>query len=177
MTHPHYKAPLDRLTEAYEAMLEQVHEAMEQTKESALPGLREYLNDVREKMVEIGELTREEADEIATYIERDIKDAAAYLAETGDQLSAWWRFDVQQVEERLREMFINVADQTKLELEKLAERARAASTYHTGELTGPGTLVCTTCAKEMHFHKTGRIPPCSGCKGTTFQRAMESTEE
>ncbi|MES9926605.1 MAG: hypothetical protein ABW158_00685, partial [Candidatus Thiodiazotropha sp. 6PDIVS] len=46
-----------------------------------------------------------------------------------------------------------------------------ASLYHTGEVTGPGTLVCAQCGKEMHFKKTGHIPPCSGCKGTDFQRA------
>lgn len=173
MTDKDKKAPMDRLTDAYEDMLEHVHDAMQQTKESALPGLREYLGEVREKMVELGELTKEEAETISGYIERDIKDAAAYLAETGEQLSEWWRFDVQQVEDRLLEMFINVADQTKLELEKLAEQARAASTYHTGEVTGPGTLICNGCGKEMHFHKTGHIPPCSGCKGTEFRRALE----
>lgn len=176
MTHSDKKPPLDRLTDAYEKMLGNVHDAMVETRENALPGLRDYLSDVRDKMVEIGELTREEADEIAGYIERDIKDAASYLSETGEQLSEWWRFDVRQVEDRLLEMFINVADQTKLELEKLAERAKEASIYHTGEITGPGTLVCVGCGKEMHFHKTGHIPPCSGCKGTEFRRSREEAE-
>jgi len=49
---------MDRLTDAYENMLEHVHDAMQQTKENALPGLREYLGEVREKMDELGELTR-----------------------------------------------------------------------------------------------------------------------
>ncbi len=177
MPHPDDKAPLDRLTDAYENMLEYVHDALVQTKESALPGLREYLSEAKEKAGELGELTREEAEQIAGYVERDIKDAAAYLAETGEELSQWWRFDVQQVEERLRKMFINVADQTKLELEKLADQARAASIYHTGEITGPGTLICSQCAKEMHFHKTGHIPPCSGCKGTEFRRSPGESED
>ena len=176
MTTPDKKAPMDKLTDAYESMLEHVHDAMKQTKENTLPGLREYLSNVREKMVELGELTREEAETIAGYVERDIKDAAAYLAETGEQMSTWWRFDVQQVEDRLLEMFINVADQTKLELEKFREQARAATSYHTGEVTGPGTLVCNDCGKELHFHKTGHIPPCSGCKGTEFRRIPESSE-
>lgn len=166
-----HKDPMDRLTEAYEKMLERVHEAIEQTRESALPGLREYLDDAREKMVELGELTREEAEKISGYIERDMKDAAHYLAETGEQVSAWWRFDVQQVEERMREMFIGVADQTKLELSRLAQQARAASIYHTGEVTGPGTLTCTECGKELHFHKTGHIPPCPSCRKTEFRRS------
>jgi len=177
MTKPENKAPVDRMTDAYEEMLEHVHDAMEETRDSALPGLREYLSDVREKMVEIGELTREEADQIAAYLERDIKDAAGYLSETGEQLSQWWRFDVRQVEDRLLEMFINVADQTKLELERLAQQAHRSSLYHTGEVTGPGTLVCSGCGKELHFKKTGHIPPCAECQGTEFRRFEQSAED
>jgi NADH pyrophosphatase NudC (nudix superfamily) len=163
--------PFDRLSAAYDKMLQDVHEALETAKENALPGLKEYLSNAREKIIELGELSREEAEKVSTYVERDIKDAASYLLETGEQLSAWWRFDVQQVEERMLEMFSSVADQTKLELAKLAERANSASLYHTGEVTGPGTLICTECGKEVHFKKTGHIPPCSGCKGTNFRRA------
>ena len=51
-----------------------------------------------------------------------------------------------------------------------AEQAREASFYHTGEVTGPGTLVCAECGKELHFHKAGHIPPCPGCRGTRYRR-------
>jgi len=166
--------PFDRLAAAYDRILQEVHDAIASAKENSLPGLKDYISDAREKMIELGELTREEAEKVSGYVERDMKDAANYLLETGEQLSAWWRFDVQQVENRMLEMFTSVADQTKLELEKLAQRAKRASgatLYHTGEVTGPGTLVCTSCGKEMHFRKTGHIPPCSGCKGTDFKRA------
>ncbi|MEW8507304.1 MAG: zinc ribbon-containing protein [Candidatus Thiodiazotropha sp.] len=163
--------PFERLAAAYDKMLQEVHDATESARERALPNLKEYLADAREKLIEVGELSREEADKVAGYIERDMKDAANYLLETGEQLSAWWRFDVQQVENRLFEMFAGVADQTKLELAKLAERANQSSLYHTGEVTGPGTLICTACNKEMHFRKTGHIPPCAGCKGSEFKRA------
>ena len=163
--------PFERLSAAYDKILEEVHDAIESARDNALPGLKDYLDDAREKMVELGELSREEADKVAGYVERDMKDAANYLLETGEQLSAWWRFDIQQIENRMLEMFTSVADQTKLELAKFSQRAKTASLYHTGEITGPGTLVCVDCGKEMHFKKTGHIPPCSGCKGTDFQRS------
>jgi polyhydroxyalkanoate synthesis regulator phasin len=170
MSEKHDQAPFDKLTESYDRILQDVHEALENARDSALPGLKEYIDNAREKLVELGELSREEADKVAEYVERDIKDAANYLLETGEQLSAWWRFDMEQIENRMLEMFTSVADQTRLELAKLAERASTSSLYHTGEITGPGTLVCTGCGKEIHFNKTGRIPPCTGCKGTEFQR-------
>ncbi len=170
----HY--PFDRLAAAYDKILQEVHDTLESARDNAIPGLKDYIADAREKMIELGELSREEAEKVAGYVERDMKDAANYLLETGEQMSAWWRFDVQQIENRMLEMFTSVADQTKLELAKLAERATKSSLYHTGEVTGPGTLVCTGCGKEMHFSKTGHIPPCSGCKGTVFQRASRKTE-
>lgn len=168
--------PFDRLAAAYDKILQEVHEALESARDNALPGLKDYIADAREKMVELGELSREEAEKVAGYVERDMKDAANYLLESGEQLSAWWRFDVQQIENRMLEMFTSVADQTKLELARLAQRATKVSLYHTGEVTGPGTLICTDCGKEIHFKKTGHIPPCSGCNGTQFQRASRTAE-
>ena len=54
----------------------------------------------------------------------------------------------------------------------LREQAELAG-YHTGEITGPGTLVCDNCGEELHFHKPSRIPPCPKCKGTSFHRKRE----
>ena len=75
------------------------------------------------------------------------------------------------------ETFSAVADQTSLQLRNWAEQARQASLYRTGEVTGPGALICTACGAEMHMHKTGRIPPCPKCHGTGFKRASEAEEK
>ncbi|MCB1761014.1 MAG: zinc ribbon-containing protein [Gammaproteobacteria bacterium] len=170
MSEQQKKDPVDRMTEAYEQMLERVDGILEQAEKSTLPTLRRSLDQARERAVELNELTREEAEKLTGYLERDMKDAAAFLVETGNEFRDWWRFDMQLIEQRLLEMFANVADRTRVELERLADRAREASSYHTGEVTGPGTLVCEGCGKTLHFHKAGRIPPCSECRGTTFRR-------
>ena len=162
--------PFDRLVAAYEKMLERVDDTFEKAQETTLPALKKNIEHAREKAVELGELTREEAEKIAGYLERDMKDAGEFLAETGEEFRDWFRFDMGLIEDRLLEMFASVADQTRLELEKLAEQARQASTYHTGEITGPGTLVCSGCGKELHFKKTGHIPPCAKCHGTEYKR-------
>ncbi|MCP4126955.1 MAG: zinc ribbon-containing protein, partial [Gammaproteobacteria bacterium] len=90
--------------------------------------------------------------------------------ETGEEFRNWFSFDLELIENRLLEMFANVADRTRVELDALAERAREAAFYHTGEITGPGTLICTECGKALHFHKAGHIPPCSKCHATSFKR-------
>lgn len=165
--------PLGNLVGAYEKMLERVHQTLEHAEQDTLPTLKRSIEQARERAVELGELTREEAERVASYVERDMKDAAGFLGETQQQLSDWLKFDLRLIENRLLEMFADVADRTRLELDALAERARQASFYHTGEVTGPGTLACRGCGKVMHFHRAGHIPPCPKCHGTEFQRTDE----
>jgi polyhydroxyalkanoate synthesis regulator phasin/predicted RNA-binding Zn-ribbon protein involved in translation (DUF1610 family) len=164
---------VDKLVEAYERMLKRIHETFEVAETERVPAFRELLSKARDNMVELGELTREEANKVAEYVERDIKDAAGYIADTGEDLKSWWRFDLDLIEQRMLDVFSRVADQTSVQLHDWAEQARQASLYHTGDVTGPGALVCDSCGMELHMHKTGRIPPCPKCHGTAFKRAAE----
>ncbi|MGD8207446.1 MAG: zinc ribbon-containing protein [Thiohalocapsa sp.] len=159
----------DPLVGAYDEMLQRTREGIRQARETT-PRLRQMLERARDNMVELGELTREEAHKVAEYIERDIEDAAHYLVETGEDLREWWRFDMQLMEQRMLEAFTSVADVTSLELSQWAERARRATLYQAGQVTGPGTLVCDRCGAETHFTRTGRIPPCAECGGLEFRR-------
>lgn len=160
---------LDRLVAAYEKMLGRVHDNLDKA-ESRVPAFKQTLENAREKAVELGELTREEAEKVASYIERDMHDAAVFISETGQQIRDWWQFDLKQIEEQVLEMFAKVADQTSLQLHEMQESLKRAEMYHTGEVTGPGVLVCQGCGKEMNFKKPGHIPPCPGCHGTEFKR-------
>ena len=164
------KSALDHMVAAYEKMLERVHGMLDQA-ESSVPALKQNLEQAREKAVELGELTREEAEKVSDYLERDMHDAAEFLANTGQEFRDWFRFDWQLVNQRLMDMFASVADQTSLAFRDLAERARQASLYYSEEITGPGTLICTRCAEVMHFSHVSRIPPCPSCHGKEFSRA------
>lgn len=170
MAEPEQPKTGEELTKAYERMLGQVHEALEYAEEQTEPRLRRLLDEMRDRAVEWGELTREEADRVAGYLERDLHDAANYLAQTGEDLRAWWRFDLAQVEERLMEMFTSVADQTRLQWEQWAEQVWVASHYRSGEISGLGTLRCASCGEDLSFPQPGEIPPCPKCGGTLFER-------
>ncbi|MCG6862649.1 MAG: zinc ribbon-containing protein [Chromatiaceae bacterium] len=165
---------VDRLVEAYERMLKRTHDTIELAEKETVPAFRELLHKARDNMVELGELTREEAQKVAEYVERDIEDAAAYIAETGEDLKSWWRFDLDMMEQRMLDVFSRVADQTSVQLHNLAEQARQASLYNAGEVAGPGTLVCDSCGAEVQMLKTGRIPPCPKCQGTELKRQSET---
>lgn len=176
MTEERKNETTDKLVQAYEQMLKQTHETIEKAQHESAPKFREMLEKARDNMVELGELTREEAQKVSEYITRDIEDAANYIAETGQDIRDWWRFDLELMEKRMMDMFKLVADQTSLQLAQWAETARQMSLYQAGEITGPGTLVCDRCGAETHFVKAGRIPPCADCGATTFRRRTDESD-
>lgn len=167
MTDPNEQRSTQHHVRAYDAMLARVRDLMQQ----AQPHLSHALDTAQDKAVELDELTREEADRIAGYLRRDIEDAASYIGEHGEEFKDWLRIDLQLIEQHVFEQFSHLVDQTRLQLDLLAIDA-AASTWHTGEITGIGTLQCEHCDELLHFSKTGRIPPCPRCAGTVYGRPL-----
>jgi len=162
----------ERLLHAYNRMLEHIKTLGDRAGKQARPALRHLIDAAEVKMIELNELTREEAVKIGAYIERDIKHAADFLNRPQNrELIDWLRFDLALIESRLLELFSGVADRTRLELLTLEHQAREASNYHTGEVAGIGTLYCAACGEALHFHATGHIPPCPRCRRSVFVRS------
>ena len=161
---------LQRLTKGYEDMLEAAHGFLVRAEEQGSETLREALAHASEHLVELGRLSREEARDVADWVERDLHGAGEHLREEGGELRDWLRFDLELMEGKLMDMFAAAADRTALQLQALAWEARAAGVWKAGEVAGPGSLVCKTCGKEAHFHKVSHIPPCGACRGTVYHR-------
>lgn len=143
---------------------------MQRVRDEALPELKQRIEAAREKAIELGELSHEEAIKIGDWLKRDLHDAADFLAETGSELGNWLRFDIELLEDRLRDLLEETVDHTRIELEAFAERARHADEIHTGEVVSPGTLLCVECSQEIHLHGTSHVPPCPKCHATRFRR-------
>lgn len=161
-----------RLIAAYDKMLERVHDFFDASESYTAPTLQQRIALAKERAVELQEISSEEAEKVAAYIERDIHEAANYLETSGKALSSWFNFDLQLLEARMLEIFSVVADKTRIELAQLAQQAKRADQYHTGEITGIGQLTCNNCGNELHFKHTARIPPCGACHHTVFQREI-----
>ena len=164
------KETTEKLLNAYHTMMERLKDVWHNTEEKALPPLKENLDAAMEKASELGELTKEEAEKIGGYIEKDLEEAADYLADNGKQLGDWLKNDLEFAEMQFAEMFADLADKTRLELDAIAERARQVGVWHTGEITNVGVLYCKNCNEVLHFKKPGHIPPCPKCKGTEFKK-------
>ncbi|AUB78919.1 MULTISPECIES: zinc ribbon-containing protein [Spiribacter] len=167
--------PRDHEVHGYERMLERVRERLESTGDAVEKGFHEALDAARERSVALGELTREEADRVAEWLQRDLEDAAEYVGRARGTYADWLHMDLQLVENWIWDRFSSVADQTRLQWQALNRQLQAAARYHTGEVTGPGTLVCRDCGEVLHFKRTGHIPPCPKCHGSRFERAARQT--
>ena len=157
-----------KLVDAYNEMITHVHEDLGDASKT----LARALEAAKEKASELGGLTQEEINKVSDYVRRDIEEVAHSLSETdNDSLTEWLKFDIELIENFALDAFMSVADKTRLELAKLEQLARSNSTYHTGEITSPGTLVCEHCGESINFKSTSEIPECPKCAGLTFQRS------
>ena len=169
MNNPLPEDVAKKFSEAYDRMLMRTRETMDKAEK----GLGEALEMAMQKASDLGELTREEANLISIYVMRDLEDAAKFIDKSGQELRDWLSFDINMVENTLLDIFSNMVDHTRDALDELKKRAEARGEWHTGEVTGIGTLQCKSCGEHMHFHKTSHIPPCPKCHGTKFRRIVD----
>lgn len=162
--------PSNRLINAYDQIMASMREVFEDT-DTTDSSFRKALDIARDRVVHLGEITAEEAQEIGEFIKRDINDAAEYMMETSAEFSDWLMLDIEVIERKVVEMFLSVADRTRIELEQIKRQSVPPSLYYSGEITGPGTLICNECGHRMQFVTTTQIETCPECGNNTFQRA------
>lgn len=163
----------DSLTTGYHRMMVRVKQALETP---TTLSLREHIERAQVRAVELGELSEEEAERISEYLRRDLEHAAHFISDTGQGLADWLRFDLAFLEDRILEMFSVMVDQTQMELQNIAERARYATEWLSGEITGPGTLACNSCGEHLVFAQPDYIPPCPKCGSILFKRSVVLTD-
>ena len=163
----------EKFVHAYEQMLERTKSLLSEAGHEIAPKVDHAVDIAKEKATELGELSLGEAEKIGDYLKRDLRDAAEFIADDNNDLRNWLRFDIGLVEDRIIDALSLLVDQTKVDLADFAEQARRFGEWHTGEITGPGTLVCKECGEVLQFHKTGHIPPCPKCHATAYRRATD----
>src|SRR3569832_1172500 len=97
-----------RQLSAYDQMLARVVTRLQQTEHKTRADLQKSVEAAKDLVVELGELTRDEADLLGAYVCRDLEDVGQYLAKTGEDLNSWFQFDVQLIETQLLGMFMVV---------------------------------------------------------------------
>ncbi len=170
------KKPANHLISAYNQMMKEMRDAFEHSDPSDI-SLQKALDLARDQAVHLGQVTVEEAYEIGEYIKRDINDAAEYMMDSSAEFYDWLMLDIEVIEHKVMELFLSVADFTRIELEQFKQPASVSeqiTVYKSGEITGPGTLICESCGKAKPFLSSDEITDCLKCGHTCFIRRQPS---
>ncbi len=160
--------PIQALGEAYELLLEKTLDELH-IKDARQKNIEETIHQATKNTPKLQNLDESLLKQIQEAVHRDLHSAGQYFAETKQEVKDWLGFELQLVEGSLLNLLPKVANQTTVELLEW-KQDQAKRSLHTGEITGPTTLVCDSCGKQLHFHRAGHIPPCAQCNSTVFHR-------
>lgn len=161
---------LSTLSSAYKYMYDHVSENLHKVSDTTGPLLHDLIDEAKEKGENLDDLTEEEIANISQWLKRDLDDVLNYLSETDYAVRDWLGFETSIIKTAMIHMMLDVADKTTVELLRMEDNAGQPASYHTGEVTGVGTLICDECAEKLHFHNVSHIPPCPKCHKTAFHR-------
>jgi hypothetical protein len=175
------KKSASHLISAYNQMMADMRQAFEQADTSNMT-LQKALDQAKHQAVDTGEVTAEEAHEIGEYIKRDINDAAEFMMESNAEFYDWLMLDIEMVERKVMELFLSVADHTRIELEQFKQVNRrseinpveGAAVYRSGEITAPGNLICNNCGMSSPLFSSSEIQDCKECGHHRFRRQRQS---
>lgn len=112
------------LIESYNQMMRRVKDIIDNAEAHAMPTLQKAIEQARHQAVQLGEISLDEANEVARYIRHDVSDAAEYLMETSQAFSDWLLLDIEIIEQKVLELFLSVADKTRLELQQFTQHGK-----------------------------------------------------
>ena len=161
----------NQLISAYNQMMMAIRHAFEESETNDL-SLQKALLMAKDEMVRLGEITVSDAQSISEYIKHDINEAAEYMMESSEEFCDWLMLDIDIVERKVVDMFLSVADKTRIEIDQLSHNNHSPSIYAMGEITGFGTLQCTQCGESLSFKTPTVIRACQ-CGNTKFVRTND----
>ncbi|WP_372988293.1 zinc ribbon-containing protein [Marinobacter sp.] len=172
MTEPERNHLSGKALEAYDRMLERVQTRMKELQETSLETLDEEIQKAVEFEYELEEMTREEADLLGAYLERDLKHLMHFVDETGEGLKEWLQLDISLLEHQLADSLLSVADQTLVDTLELRQKLENddAGHYISGEVATAGMFRCLNCSHMRCLTATSHLEPCEACGSHYYER-------
>ncbi|MBD3641443.1 MAG: zinc ribbon-containing protein [Marinobacter sp.] len=172
MTEPERNHLSGKALEAYDRMLERVQTRMKELQETSLDTLEEEIQKAVEFEYELEEMTREEADLLGAYLERDLKHLMHFVDETGEGLKEWLQLDISLLEHQLADSLLSVADQTLVDTLELKQKLENddAGHYISGEVATAGMFRCLNCSHMRCLTATSHLEPCEACGSHYYER-------
>lgn len=153
-------------------MLERVQQRLREARETSLQTLEEEIQKAVEFEYELEEMTREEADLLGAYLERDLWHLLHFVDETGEGLKEWLQLDLSLLERQLADSLLSVADRTLVDTLELQQKLDNddAGHYISGEVATAGMFRCLNCSHMLCLTRTSHLQPCEACGSHYYER-------
>ncbi len=166
------KPDVERLTQAFDHLVEQVGDALHDAEEALAPTIDELVHNAQVTTREIFALTQEEVEILGNTLKRDLHKANQALNREGKELSQWFAFDLGLIEDRFIDLVTRAADKGWLDFRDFAQEDHQASVYRSGEVCNAGSFSCRACNEVQQLSRTGPLPPCPACGQREFYRVV-----
>jgi len=154
----------------YEKLAHKTAELLDSIKEKTPETVEKIIEKAKKELVDAGEIGSKKAEEFGNYLRKDLSFTKEDMVKLGEVIKD--KSHPSRVSAGILGVFHDIAKVVGGQFTSLAEKTDEMLTFKTGGMTGPSTLTCTKCGKEIHLTKTARIPPCSGCKAaSTFRKS------
>ena len=126
------------------------------------------VEQARARVIQTGELTRTEVDELIRAVRRDLEEFAMSYSESQDdeEDSVFLRV----IKESIWQELADITDKTQLEWREVLQDLNHHGVYHSGEVVGWGNLVCEKCHFHLAVYTPDVLPLCPKCGHDQFQR-------
>lgn len=158
--------------EVYDRMLARVQAGLNELQEKSLQTLDEEVRKAVEVEYELDEMTREEADLLGDYLQRDLQHLLHFVDETGEGLKEWLQLDIALLEHELSDRLLSVADQTLVDTLELKQKLENQEVGHyiSGEVATAGMFQCLNCNHMRCLTATSHLEPCEACGSRYYER-------
>jgi len=156
--------------ETYNHILESLYNIKNSVEDASREDLAMKFEYAKSKLHDFENITKEEIDLITEYLHKDLSAATEHLSKTSSNIKNWIKKDIELTEDKLLHMFVNVVDQSRVELQQIENSLHK---WHSGEVTGIGTLECKNCGEQISFTETQVINNCPKCDNDVFQKSFD----
>lgn len=164
--HMDNEALEDEATIQYDQFTARAKEIFETGADKTSDFAHTAIETAREQLTSAGTFTEEQGQRLKTFFEHDISQMAESMRDEAKVRLNPTRLGVgalASISSLLKAAGSTISD--------IASKTDDALHCRSGEITSAGTLRCSNCEREIHFKKTGRIPPCPGCHNTEFRKS------
>lgn len=111
----------------YDSVLKHISNAVNESGVRSWDNLQDQIKQAVEMELTVEEMTQDELDLLATYLAKDIEQLGHYLHQAGAGIATWLNFDLEVLEQTIADQLKSVADQTRIQHEKLREQLETKS--------------------------------------------------